>query len=97
MGKMYLEWFKNTIYRAKSLCGKQFTKTSAELTIKADSANVAEQLFAVDAGHARAEARVSVAELPVHAVQGVGHGVHRVHHKLNLPLLFVTGITTDLF
>lgn len=68
-----------------------------QLTIEADSTNVAEQLFAVDAGHARAEAWVSIAELPVHAVQGMGHGVHGIHHKLNLALLFVTGITTNFF
>ena len=71
---------------------------SVSLTIEVDSTNVAEQLFAIDAiGHARAEAWVAVAEFPVHAVQSVGHGVHSIHHKLNLPLLFVTGITTNFF
>lgn len=58
---------------------------------------MAEQLFAVDASHARAEARVSVAELPVHAVQGVGHGVHGVHHKLDLSLLLVVGVAANFF
>ena len=58
---------------------------------------MAEQLFAVDVGHARAEARVPVAELPVHAVQGVGHGVHGVHHELNLALLLVAGVPTNFF
>lgn len=56
---------------------------------------MAEQLLAVDASHARAEARVPVAELPVHAVQGVGHGVNGVHHKLNLSLLLVAGVTAN--
>lgn len=73
-------------------------KPILSLTIEVDSTNVAEQLFAIDvAGHAGAETRVAVAELPVHAVQGVGHGVHRIHHKLNLTLLLVTGITTNFF
>lgn len=58
---------------------------------------MAEQLFAVDAGHAGAEARVPVAELPVHAVQGVGHGIHGIHHKLNLSLLLVAGVTANFF
>lgn len=58
---------------------------------------MAEQLFAVDASHARAEAWVAVAELPVHAVQSVGHGVHGVHHKLDLSLLLVAGVAPNLF
>lgn len=58
---------------------------------------MAEQLFAVDASHARTEARVSVAELPVHAVQGVGHGVDGVHNKLNLSLLLVAGVAANFF
>lgn len=74
------------------------SKCSESLTIEADSTNMAEKLFAIDViGHARAEARVAVAEFPVHAVQSVGHGIHSIHHKLNLPLLFVTGVTTNLF
>lgn len=68
-----------------------------ELTVEVDRANVAEQFFAVNVGHARAEAGVAVAELPMHAVQGVGHGIHGVHHELNLPLLFITGITANFF
>lgn len=67
------------------------------LTIEVDSADVAEQLFAVDVGHARAEARVPVAELPVHVVQGVGHGVHGIHHELNLAFLLVAGVPTNFF
>lgn len=58
---------------------------------------MAEQLFAVNVSHARAEARVSVAKLPVHAVQGVGHGVHSVHHKLDLPFLLVAGVEAHFF
>lgn len=69
-----------------------------DLTVEVDRSNVAEQLLAVDAaGHSRAQTRVAVAQLPVHVVQGVGHGVHRVHHELNLPFLFVAGIPADFF
>lgn len=57
---------------------------------------MAQQLLAVDVGHAGAEARVAVAELAVHAVQGVGHGVHGVHHELDLALLLVAGVASNL-
>lgn len=58
---------------------------------------MAEQLLAVDAvGHARAQARVAVAELAVHVVQRVGHGVHGVHHELHLALLLVAGVAAHL-
>lgn len=55
---------------------------------------MAEQLLAVDVGHPRAQAGVSVAQLAVHSVQGVGHGVHGVHHELHLPLLLVAGVAS---
>lgn len=68
------------------------------LTVEADSTDVAQQLFAVDVvGHARAETRVAVAQLAVHVVQRVGHGVHGIHHELNLPFLFITGVTANFF
>lgn len=57
---------------------------------------MAEQLLAVDVGHAGAEARVAVAELAVHAVQGMSHGVHGVHHELHLALLLVAGVASHL-
>lgn len=57
---------------------------------------MAEQLLAVDVGHAGAEAGVAVAELAVHAVQGVSHGVHGVHHELHLALLLVAGVASHL-
>lgn len=57
---------------------------------------MAEQLLAVDVGHAGAEAGVAVAQLAVHTVQGVGHGVHGVHHKLDLALLLVAGVASHL-
>ncbi len=31
----------------------------------------------------------------MHAVQRVGHGVHRVHHKLHLSLLLISGVPAD--
>lgn len=68
---------------------------AAALTVEANSADVSQQLLAIDVGHARAQAGVSGTELAVHVVQSVGHGVHGVHHKLNLSLLLVGGVTTD--
>lgn len=80
------------IYGEKQFAGNLLGK----LTIEVDRANVAEQLFAIDVvGHTWAKAWVSVAELAVHAVQSMGHGIHRVHHKLNFPFLLVTGITAN--
>lgn len=57
---------------------------------------MAEQLLAVDVGHTGAKAGVAVAELTVHAVQGVGHGVHGVHHELDLALLLIAGVASHL-
>lgn len=68
---------------------------AAALTVEADGADVDQQLLAVDVGHARAQAGVSGTELAVHVVQSVRHGVHGVHHKLNLPLLLVGGVTAN--
>lgn len=68
----------------------------ATLTVEADGADVSEQLLAVDVGHAGAEPGVAVAELAVHTVQGVGHGVHGVHHELDLALLLVAGVASHL-
>lgn len=69
-----------------------------QLTIEFDSTDVAKQLFAIDvAGHPGAEARVPVAQLPVHAVQSMSHCVHGVHHKLNLSFLLIVGVTANFF
>lgn len=65
-------------------------------TIEAHGADVGQQLLAVDVGHAGTEARGAGAQLAVHVVQGVGHGVHGVHHELHLPLLLVGGVTAHL-
>lgn len=66
------------------------------LTIKADVSDVSQQLLAIYAAHAGAKAWISQTEVPMHAVQRVGHGVHRVHHKLHLPLLLVSGVPANL-
>lgn len=65
------------------------------LTVEADGADVGQQLLPVDVGHARTQAGVSGTELAVHVVQSVRHGVHGVHHELNLPLLLVGGVTAN--
>lgn len=69
---------------------------SLVLTVEAHGADVGQQFFAVDVGHSRAQACVSCAEVPVHLVEGVGHGVHGVHHELHLPLLLIRGVTAHL-
>lgn len=57
-----------------------------------------EQLFSVDVlGHPRTQTRVAVAELSVHPVKGVRHGINCIHHELNLPFLLITGIPTNFF
>lgn len=66
------------------------------LTIKADISDVSQQLFAIYVAHAGTKAWISRAEVPMHAVQRVGHGIHRVHHKLHLSLLLISGIPADL-
>lgn len=66
------------------------------LTIKADVSDVSQQLLAIYVAHAGAKAWISRAEVPMHAMQRVGHGVHRVHHKLHLPLLLVSGVPANL-
>lgn len=66
------------------------------LTIEVDGADVSQQLPAIDVGHPGARAGVTGAQLAVHVVQRVGHGVHGVHDELDLPLLLVGGVTADL-
>lgn len=66
------------------------------LTVKADVSDVSQQLLPIDVAHAGAEARKPRAEISMHPVQRVGHGVHRIHHKLHLPFLLVAGVPSDL-
>ena len=66
-----------------------------DLTVEADGADVGQQLLPVDVGHARTQAGVSGTELAVHVVQSVRHGVHGVHHELDLPLLLVGGVAAN--
>lgn len=68
---------------------------AAALTVEVNGADVGQQFFAVDVGHARTQPRVPGAELAVHVVQSVGHGVHGVHHELHLPLLLIAGVAAD--
>lgn len=45
--------------------------------------------------HAAADAVASRTEVLVHTVQGVGHGVDGINHKLDLALLLVARVTAD--
>ena len=71
-------------------------EATAALTIEVNGADVSQQFFPIDVGHARTQPGGSGTELAVHVVQSVGHGIHGVHHKLHLPLLLVGGVTADL-
>ena len=58
-------------------------------TCEVDIADVLEQQCAVDAIHLGAEADFSRAEILVHVMQSMSHGINCVNHKLDLPLLFI--------
>lgn len=45
--------------------------------------------------HLLADTHEAGTQVHVHAVQGVGHGVHGVDHKLDLALLLVLRVSTD--
>lgn len=62
------------------------------LTIEANAADVLEELLPSSQFHLRTEASVVGTQVPLHVVEGVGHGVHGVNHKLDLPFLFILGI-----
>lgn len=51
-----------------------------------------EQMGAINGIHFGAQAHLPRAELPVHVVQGMSHGVDGVDNKLHLSLLLVVGV-----
>lgn len=65
------------------------------LTIEVDGVDMGQQLFSINVGHTRAQAKVPWAELTVHVVQSMGHRIDGIHHKLHLPLLFIDGVTAN--
>lgn len=65
------------------------------LTVEADAADVLEQLLASGHVHVGADARVLWTQVPLHVVEGVGHGVDGVDHELDLTLLLVLGVDAD--
>lgn len=67
------------------------------LTVEAGIADVLEQSFSFGGLHLQTDARVVGTQVPLHVVQRVGHGVHRIDHKLHLPFLLVLGINPDAF
>lgn len=73
----------------------QKDRSISPLTIEADTADVLEQFLPSSQIHLRADAGVLWTQVSLHVVEGVGHGVHRVDHKLDLTLLLVLGISAD--
>lgn len=65
------------------------------LTVEAGVADVLQQRLSFRGLHPWADAGIIGAQVLVHIVQGVGHGVHRVNHKLHLPFLLVLGVDSD--
>ena len=63
--------------------------TTCLLTIEIDRADVLEEHTSLHGVHLVANAHVAGTQVNVHAVYGVGHGVHCVDHKLHLAFLFV--------
>lgn len=64
-------------------------------TREVDVADVLQQHRAVDGVHLGAEADFAGTQVLVHVVQRVSHGVDRIDHELDLPLLFVGRVLTD--
>lgn len=64
----------------------------SQLTVEVNAAYVLEQLFASRVLHLGADPRVVGTEVLVHVVERMGHGVHSIDHKLDLPLLLVVGV-----
>lgn len=72
--------------------GHRSPAAAAQLTVEVHAADVLEQLLASCVLHLGADPRVVGAEVLVHVVQRVCHGVHSIDHKLDLPLLLVVGV-----
>jgi len=72
--------------------GQYAAEEASQLTVEVHAADVLEQLFAPRVLHLGADPRVVGAEVLVHVVERVGHGVHSIDHELHLPLLLVVGV-----
>lgn len=68
---------------------------AAPLTVEVDRSDILQEEASLHRVHAAAHASAAGTQILVHAVQRVGHGVHRVDHKLDLPLLLVVGVPAD--
>lgn len=88
-GLILLSW----LARPASICCVDVS--DVPLTVEAGVAYVLEQSLPLGRLHVWTDARVVGAQLPLHGVESVGHGVHRVNHKLHLPLLLVLGVDPD--
>lgn len=70
-------------------------RSVCSLTVEAYTADVLEKLLPSSQVHLGADAGVLRTEVPLHVVEGVGHGVHCIDHKLDLTLLLVLGVNAD--
>lgn len=68
-----------------------------QLTVEADAADVAQQLLPSGHLHVGTDARAVGTQVVLHVVEGVGHGINGVDHKLHLTLLLVLGVDADAF
>ena len=65
------------------------------LTVEAGAADVLQQRLPFRGLHSWANAGMVRAQVLVHVVQSMGHGVHRVDHKLHFPFLLVLGVDSN--
>lgn len=63
-----------------------------QLTVEADRPDVLQELLATSVLHLLTNSRLVRTKVLLHVVQGVGHGIHRVDHKLHLPFLLIFGV-----
>lgn len=62
------------------------------LTIKMYIADVPQEIFSTNWVHRRADANVAGAQVFVHVLQCMGHGIYSIDHKLNFTFLLVLGM-----
>lgn len=65
------------------------------LTVEAGAADVLQQRLSFCGLHPWANTGMVGAQVLVHVVQSMGHGVHRVDNKLHFPFLLVLGVDSD--
>lgn len=62
------------------------------LTVEVNTADVLQQLLAPCMFHLWADTRIIAAQILVHLMEGMSHGINSIDHKLNSPLLLIVGV-----